>query len=88
MVPTRQRSLAGRRATAEASSDAKHAGVGESGAAKGKRREASQEGLKDRIVPFQFVVGDLGAVGVPLDLFIFDQFRKNMVAEGAADKGA
>ena len=70
-----------------ASSDAKHAGFGDRGAAKDKRRKV-QNGLQDRVVALEFVVGDLGAVGVPLDLFILDELRKDVVPEGVADEFA
>ena len=42
--------------------------------------------LEDGVVALQFIVGDLGAVGVPFNLFILDEFREDMVAEGAADE--
>src|SRR6267154_1053213 len=37
--------------------------------------------LEDRIVFLQFVVGDAGAVPVPLDPLVLDEFREHVVAE-------
>ena len=42
--------------------------------------------LQNGVVTLEFVVGYLGAVGVPLDLFILDELREDVVTEGAADE--
>ncbi len=52
------------------------------------REPSSRLCLQDGEVSIQFVLMNLGAVGVPFDAFVLDELVEDVVPEGTADKVA